>query len=266
MTEKPILSVSGLTVSYPSDAGPVQAVEGVTFSLVPGKVLALVGESGSGKSSVGLALMGLGDAINARVSGSMTYEGADLLALGEAGWRKLRGDRIAMVFQDATAALNPVLRIGAQIGEVFRYHRPRMSRRDIRDATLQLLERVGIPDAGRRIDAFPHQLSGGMQQRVVIAAAVALKPAVLIADEPVAALDEGLRAQSLSLLQDLVRESETALLLISHELDLVAGVGDHLAVMQAGRILEAGPVEQLLSRPRQDYTRQLLAARGAYDA
>lgn len=263
---QPVLSVTGLTVDYPSRGGHVRAVNGVSFSLSPGSVLGIVGESGSGKSSIGMALMGLTAASHAVVGGDVTFDGRDLLTLGGPEWRALRGDRLAMVFQDAMATLNPVLRIGQQIAEVFRYHRPRMSRREIRAATLSLLERVGIRDAERRIDNYPHQLSGGMRQRVVIAAAIALEPDLLIADEPTTALDVTVQAQILDLMQTLIREQNTAMVMISHDLDVVGDICDHVLVMKDGIIVEAGPVETVLIRPQHVYTQQLLDARPVFGA
>ncbi len=266
MTASALLSVRDLTVDYPSRHGPVRAVNGVSFSVAPGSVLGVVGESGSGKSSIGYALMRLTDASHATLGGALTFEGRDLLALSGRDWRKLRGNRIAMVFQDAMATLNPVMRVGDQIGEVFRFHRPDMSRRAIRSASLDLLERVGIQEASRRIDAYPHQLSGGMRQRVVIAAAIALKPALLIADEPTTALDVTVQAQILRLMQELSREQGTAMILISHDLDVVSDVCEDVVVMKDGVIVEAGPVDDVLSRPRHAYTLQLLSARPSFGA
>lgn len=263
---EPVLSVSDLTLDYPGRGGFTRAVDGVGFSLMPGSVLGIVGESGSGKSSIGMALMGLTEASHAVIGGSMRFQGRDLLGLSGRDWRQLRGDRIAMVFQDAMATLNPVLRVGEQIGEVFRYHRRNMSRRDIRAATLDLLQRVGIQDAERRIDSYPHQLSGGMRQRVVIAAAVALQPSLLIADEPTTALDVTVQAQILELMQSLMREQQTAMILISHDLDVVGDVCEDVVVMKDGVIVEAGSVEQVLSRPQHPYTRELLASRPRFGA
>lgn len=262
----PILKVDQLTVDYPSRGGYVRAVDQVSFSLERGSVLGIVGESGSGKSSIGMALMGLTAASHARIGGAMTFDGKDLAALGPSQWRELRGDRMAMVFQDAMATLNPVLRIGEQIAEVFRYHRPKMNRREIRSAILELLERVGIRDAQRRIDSYPHELSGGMRQRVVIAAAIALKPNLLIADEPTTALDVTVQAQILDLMQTLIREQNTAMVLISHDLDVVGDVCDHVVVMKDGIIVETGSVDAVLMNPTHAYTRELLGARPIFGA
>ncbi|MBB6467109.1 ABC-type dipeptide/oligopeptide/nickel transport system ATPase component [Aminobacter lissarensis] len=266
MTASALLSVRDLTVDYPSRHGPVRAVNGVSFSVAPGSVLGVVGESGSGKSSIGYALMGLTDASRATLGGAVNFEGRHLLGLSRRDWRKLRGNRIAMVFQDAMATLNPVMRVGDQIGEVFRFHRPDMSRKAIRAASLDLLERVGIQEASRRIDAYPHQLSGGMRQRVVIAAAIALKPALLIADEPTTALDVTVQAQILHLMQELSREQGMAMILVSHDLDVVGDVCEDVVVMKDGVIVEAGHVDDVLSRPRHAYTLQLLNARPSFGA
>lgn len=263
---EPVLCVRDLTVDYPTRGGHVRAVDGVSFSLAPGSVLGIVGESGSGKSSIGMALMGLTAASHAVIGGSMTFKNENLLTLSSPKWRRLRGDRLAMVFQDAMATLNPVLRVGDQIAEVFRYHRPKMSRKDIRAATLSLLERVGIRDAARRIDSFPHQLSGGMRQRIVIAAAIALEPDLLIADEPTTALDVTVQAQILELMQTLIREQNTAMVMISHDLDVVGDVCEQVVVMKDGVIVEAGPVDEVLIRPKHAYTQQLLAARPQFGA
>ena len=266
MATSPLLSVRDLTVDYPSRSGPVRAVDGVSFSVTPGSVLGVVGESGSGKSSIGYALMGLTDASKAMLGGRVSFEGRDLLSLSRKEWRQLRGNRIAMVFQDAMATLNPVMPVGHQIGEVFRWHRPDMSRKAIRTASLELLERVGIQEASRRIDAYPHQLSGGMRQRVVIAAAIALKPALLIADEPTTALDVTVQAQILKLMNDLSREQGTAMILISHDLDVVGDVCQDVAVMKDGVIVEAGHVDDVLGHPQHSYTRELLNARPSFGA
>lgn len=265
MTE-PVLSVSNLTLDYPSRGGAVRAVKGVSFSIAPGSVLGIVGESGSGKSSIGMALMGLTAASHATLGGEMRFQGRNLISLDRSEWRKLRGDRISMVFQDAMATLNPVMRVGAQIAEVFRYHRPKMSRREIRQATLSLLERVGIRDPERRIDNFPHQLSGGMRQRVVIAAAIALQPALLIADEPTTALDVTVQAQILKLMQELIGEQGTSMILISHDLDVVGDVCENIIVMKDGLVVEAGTADEVLGHPKHPYTQELLAARPQFGA
>lgn len=262
----PVLEIADLTLDYPGRGGMTRAVNGVSFALQPGQVLGIVGESGSGKSSIGMAIMGLTAASHAQIGGTLRFQGRDLPGLSARDWRSLRGDRIAMVFQDAMATLNPVLRVGDQIADVFRYHRPAMSRREIRAAVLALLQRVGIHEAERRIDSYPHQLSGGMRQRVVIAAAIALRPDLLIADEPTTALDVTVQAQILALMQELIREQGTSMLLISHDLDVVGDVCDSVVVMRHGVIVEAGPVDRVLADPQHPYTQELLAARPQFGA
>ncbi|WP_233270602.1 ABC transporter ATP-binding protein [Chachezhania sediminis] len=257
----PVLQVRDLTIDYPGRGGLTRAVDGVSFALGAGRVLGVVGESGSGKSSIGMAAMGLTEASHAVIGGEMKFAGTDLAKLKGQGWRSLRGERVSMVFQDAMATLNPVLRVGDQIADMFRYHRPQMSRKARRAAVLDLLEQVGIRDADKRIDNYPHELSGGMRQRIVIAAAIALEPELLIADEPTTALDVTVQAQILDLMQDLIREREMAMLFISHDLDVVGDICDDVVVMRHGKIVEAGRVDDVLIRPRHPYTQELLAAR-----
>lgn len=257
----PLLTVSNLSVEYPTRHGWLRAVNDVSFELAPGMALGLVGESGSGKSTVGQALMGLTGASQARVGGHITFDGQDITSLTDAAWRRIRGDRIAMVFQDPTSTLNPVLRIGDQITEVFRWHRPDMPRTEIRRRTLEMLERVGIRDAERRLRSYPHELSGGMRQRVVIACALALEPALLVADEPTTALDVTVQAQILELMRELITERGTAMILISHDLDVIGDTCDAVAVMYAGRFVEFGATDDVLEAPKHPYTRGLLASR-----
>ncbi|MGE4325959.1 MAG: ABC transporter ATP-binding protein [Pseudodonghicola sp.] len=257
----PVLEVRDLTIDYPGRGGLTRAVDGVSFRLEAGRVLGIVGESGSGKSSIGMAAMGLTAASHAVIGGSLRFLGRDLTGLSPREWRGLRGDRVSMVFQDAMATLNPVLRVGDQIADLFRYHRPGMSRRARRAAVLSLLQRVGIHEAETRIDSYPHQLSGGMRQRIVIAAAIALQPDLLIADEPTTALDVTVQAQILDLMRELIRDQNTAMVLISHDLDVVGDVCDDVVVMRYGEIVEAGPVDSVLMQPRHPYTQELLAAR-----
>lgn len=264
--QRNVIEVQDLTVDYWGRHGPTRAVDGISFSLAPGRILGIVGESGSGKSTVGYALMGLNQNSGATIGGRIMFEGTNVNSLTERQWRALRGDRMAMVFQDAMSTLNPVMRIGAQIAEVFRWHRPRMSRKEIRARTLDLLVQVGIAEPDRRIDSFPHELSGGMRQRVVIAAALALEPALLIADEPTTALDVTVQAQILKLMQNLIAEREMALILISHDLDVVGDVCEEIAVMKNGKIVEAGQTEAILQAPAHSYTRHLLAARPKFGA
>jgi oligopeptide/dipeptide ABC transporter ATP-binding protein len=260
MTEA-LLTVDKLTVDYPTRRGPLRAVDGVSFDLAPGLALGIVGESGSGKSTLGHALMGLTGTSHGQVGGRIVFDGQDVTHLSNQAWRHLRGDRIAMVFQDPTSTLNPVLRIGEQIAEVFRWHRPSMPQKEVQRRVLGMLERVGIREAERRLKSYPHELSGGMRQRVVIACALALEPALLIADEPTTALDVTVQAQILDLMRDLIRERGTALLLISHDLDVIGDTCDAVAVMYAGRVVEIGSTDTVLDDPEHPYTCGLLASR-----
>ena len=261
MDRPPLLKLENLTVDYPTRRGPVRAVDSISFTLEPGSVLGIVGESGSGKSTVGYALMGLTEASNASVGGTLRFQDTDLLALSPRAWRRLRGRRMSMVFQDAMSTLNPVMRVGDQIAEVFRWHRPEMPPRERRARALDLLKRVGIYQAERRMRAYPHELSGGMRQRAVIAAAIALDPALIIADEPTTALDVTVQAQILTLLGDLIREKQTSLILISHDLSVVSDVCERVVVMKDGRIVEHESTGEMLRAPTHPYTRQLLEAR-----
>ncbi|WP_201863230.1 ABC transporter ATP-binding protein [Microvirga soli] len=257
----PLLTVSNLSVEYPTRHGWLRAVNDVSLELAPGMALGVVGESGSGKSTLGQALMGLTGASQARVGGRITFDGQDITGLTNKAWRRIRGDRIAMVFQDPTSTLNPVLRIGDQIAEVFQWHRPDMPQTEVRRRTLGMLERVGIREAERRLRSYPHELSGGMRQRVVIACALALEPALLIADEPTTALDVTVQAQILDLMRDLIIERGTAMILISHDLDVIGDTCDAVAVMYAGRVVEFGATDDVLAAPQHPYTKGLLASR-----
>jgi oligopeptide transport system ATP-binding protein len=253
----PALRVTGLTVDFPGRGGVVHAVRGVDLSVRRGETLALLGESGSGKSMTARAVMRLVPP-SAQVGAEVIeVDGADVLHASPAELRRLRGEKMAMVFQDPLSALNPVLSVGSQVGELFRLHRG-MGRRKARVEAERLLAAVGIPDPGSRVRAFPHQCSGGMRQRILIALAIALRPGLLIADEPTTALDVTVQAQILDLLRSLQREMDLAILLITHDLGVVCEVADHVAVMYAGRVVEAGPAEQVLSRPAHPYTRALL--------
>ncbi|MFF0744863.1 dipeptide ABC transporter ATP-binding protein [Streptomyces sp. NPDC004111] len=271
--DRPVLNVRGLSLAFAPRAGrprrgggdraapaerPALAVDDVSFELRRGEVLGLVGESGSGKSSVGLAALGLHDPARTRISGSIEVRGTEVVGAPEARLRTLRGSRIAMVFQDAPAALSPFHPVGAQIAEAYRIHHPRASRAEGRERAAAMLERVGIP-AGRAAD-HPHQFSGGMRQRVMIAAALVNRPDVVIADEPTTALDAQVQRQVLDVLAELVRESGTAVLLISHDIGVVGAVTDRTAVMRGGRLVEQGPTGHLLKHPRHPYTRALLGA------
>jgi oligopeptide transport system ATP-binding protein len=251
-----LLSVEDLRVGFRTSAGRLQAVDGLTYTLDAGETLAVVGESGSGKSVSAHAVLGILPP-PADVAGTVRFDGQDLLRLGAEQRRKVRGAQIAMIFQDALSALHPLYPVGWQIGEMFVEHRG-LSMDEGRKRAVDLLDQVQIPDARRRADDYPHQFSGGMRQRVMIAMAIALGPKVLIADEPTTALDVTVQAQILRMLGDLRREHEMALLLITHDLGVVANVADRVAVMYAGRIVEHAPVLRLYDRPAHPYTRALL--------
>jgi oligopeptide transport system ATP-binding protein len=253
----PLLSARGLSVSFAG--GRVPAVRDVDLDVGRGEFVALLGESGSGKSVTARAIMGLDDE-DVRVDARrLSLDGVDLLRLDEESRRRIRGERMSLVLQDALSALNPVLTIGDQIGELFRVHR-RESRRAARRRAIELLALVGIPAPDRRVDDYPHQFSGGMRQRILIAMAVALEPELIIADEPTTALDVTVQAQILELLQRLRDQLGTAILLITHDLGVVMEVADRVAVMYAGRIVESGHADAVLDRPAHPYTEALLRA------
>jgi len=248
------LAVEDLTVKV----GPVPAVHGISFELAAGQRTGLIGESGSGKTLTALALLGLlPDTLSA--SGHVRYEGTDLLTLNERALCRLRGDRLAMIFQEPMTALNPVMKIGQQVAEPLRIHRS-LSASAAQVAAQRMLEHVRIPDAAEKMQAYPHQLSGGQRQRAMIAMAMACSPAILIADEPTTALDVTVQAQILHLLSDLVEEQGSTLLLITHDLPVVATVCERVIVLYGGRIVEQGPVSELFTAPRHPYTRALIDA------
>ena len=255
-----LLEVSGLTVRFASQGRIVHAVEDVSFTLDAGETLGVVGESGSGKSVTAMALMRLVQIPPGRiVAGRILFEGRDLLAMEPGEIRKVRGREIAMIFQDPMTSLNPVLTIGRQLTEVLEVHLGLDPQR-ARGQAVDLLKLVGIPEAERRLDDFPHHFSGGMRQRVMIAMAVACRPKLLIADEPTTALDVTVQAQILEILANLQREFGMALLLITHDLGVVAGLADRIAVMYGGRIVEEGPTDALFADPRMPYTIGLLGS------
>ena len=254
----PLLEVSDLHVHYPGRPRPVRAVDGISFSLERGETYALVGESGCGKSATGLALLRLAEP-GRIVSGRIVFEGQDLVSLSEDEVRRLRGARIGMVFQEAAAALNPVMRIGTQVGEALRIHRG-MSRKEANSEAVALLRLVALADPERQARAYPHELSGGMKQRVMLAIALSCSPTLLIADEPTTALDVTIQAQILALLRDLRAKLSLTVLLITHDLGVVAENADRIGVMYAGRLVEEAPVGQLFERPEHPYTRGLLRA------
>ena len=253
------LQVRDLRVEFPTEDGNVHAVAGVSYEVDKGETLAIVGESGSGKSVSSQAIMGLINSRRARISGSVTLGGEEMIALAPDELRRFRGKRIAMVFQDPLSSLHPFYRIGRQLEEAVLVHNS-VSRAEARARSLSLLERVGIPNASRRIDDFPHQLSGGMRQRVMIAMALVNSPELLIADEPTTALDVTVQAQILELLKDLQREFGMAIILITHDLGVVAEVADRVAVMYAGRIVEYGSIDDIFYRPQMPYTMGLLGS------
>ncbi|MFJ6081338.1 dipeptide ABC transporter ATP-binding protein [Streptomyces sp. NPDC092369] len=253
-----ILEVEDLGVTFATDTGDVPAVREVSLHVRPGETLALVGESGSGKSTVALAAMGLLPS-NARASGRISVDGTQVVGAGEVELSRLRGRTASMVFQEPATALDPLTRVGAQIAEVVRNHRA-VSRAEAAREAVGLLRRVGIPEPERRASAFPFQLSGGQRQRVVIAMAIANSPGLLIADEPTTALDVTVQAEILDLLRALAADSGTGVLLVTHNMGVVADFADRVAVMLSGEVVESGPVEQVLLHPRHEYTQRLLAA------
>ena len=259
-----MLTVENLSVTFATQRGALRAVDHVGFSLAPGRTLAVVGESGCGKSVTSLAIMGL-LAENARTEGRVMFEGRDLLALPKAERRKLRGGAMAMIFQEPMTSLNPAFTAGEQVAEALRVHEGLAPDLALKRA-IEMLDRVRIPEPARRAAAYPHQLSGGMRQRVMIAMALACKPRLLIADEPTTALDVTVQAQILALLETLKRETGTAILLVTHDLGVVADYADDVVVMYAGRVAEAAPAQALFARPEHPYTIGLLGAAPRFSA
>ena len=256
---EPLLSVRDLQVSFASEAGTVHAVRGMNFDLYRGKTIGIVGESGSGKSVTSLAVMGLLDK-NASVKGSVKYKGEELLTKSDAEMSKIRGKNIAMVFQDPLSALTPVFSIGDQLKEALVIHNPGMSEDQIRERSIELLDLVGITKPAERLKAFPHEFSGGMRQRVMIAMAIANDPDIIIADEPTTALDVTIQAQVLEVLKKAQRETGAAMIFITHDLGVIAGVADEVIVMYAGHLVEHNSVEEIFAHPTQPYTIGLLGA------
>ncbi len=254
-----LLDVRGLQTSFHTTDGVVRAVTGLDFHVDRGEVMGLVGESGCGKSVTSLSILRLISPPGRIEAGEVIFDGQDLLKVPEAEMRALRGDRISMIFQQPTSSLNPVYDVGMQLGEVLEIHRA-MKRKAARGRAEELLAMVGIPDPHRRIEAFPHELSGGMAQRVMIAMALALEPELLIADEPTTALDVTIQAQILDLMRTLQRETNTAMILITHDLGVVAEMCDRVAVMYAGEIVEQTTVNDLFEDPKHPYTRGLIGS------
>ena len=252
-----LLEVNNLRTHFPTRAGLVRAVDGVSFYLDRGELLGLVGESGCGKSMTALSVMRLIAPPGKIVGGEILFDGKDLLKFSDSEMRQMRGDDIAMIFQDPMTSLNPVYTVGEQIAEALRLHR-KLSHKQAKQAAIEAMREVAIPDPGRRASDYPHQLSGGMRQRVMIAMALACNPKLLIADEPTTALDVTIQAQILELLDDLRKQRELAVLLITHDLGVVAEVADRVAVMYTGKIVEESPVDELFARPKHPYTEGLL--------
>jgi peptide/nickel transport system ATP-binding protein/oligopeptide transport system ATP-binding protein len=252
-----LLEVKNLMTQFPTRAGVVRAVDGVSFYVDEGELLGLVGESGCGKSITALSLMRLVGAPGRIVGGEVWFGGENLLTATEERMREIRGDDIAMIFQDPMTSLNPVYTVGEQIAEAIRLHRG-LNRRQAREAAVEAMREVSIPDPARRADDYPHQLSGGMRQRVMIAMALACDPRLLVADEPTTALDVTIQAQILELIDELRRTRNLGVLLITHDLGVVAEVADRVAVMYTGRIVEESPVAELFARPKHPYTEGLL--------
>jgi peptide/nickel transport system ATP-binding protein len=253
----PLLEVSDLRVEFSTEDGIVHAVDGISYAVDSGQTLCIVGESGSGKSVTSLTTLGLTRSKNTRVSGRIVFDGRDLITLGQDEMRKIRGNDIAMIFQDPLSSLHPFYKVGVQLVEAMRAHRD-ISKSAARDRAVELLTLVGIPDPQRRVDQFPHEFSGGMRQRAMIAMALANEPKLLIADEPTTALDVTVQAQILALLQELQGRLKTAIILITHDLGVVAEFADEIAVMYAGRIVERGSAEQIFFTPHHPYTWGLL--------
>ena len=254
----PVLEVRGLSVSFKTESGTVSAVDNVDLTLAPGEIVGIVGESGCGKSVTGMSLAGLLPG-SARVSGSVRLQGVELIGAPESVLRGLRGQSIAYIFQEPMSSLNPVLSVGRQVGEVLQVHEG-LSRKQARVRAIELLTLVGIPSPEQRVDSFPHQLSGGMRQRVMIALAVACGPTVLVADEPTTALDVTVQAGILDVLRELRDRLGTSILFITHDLGVIAAVADRVVVMYAGRVVERAPVDELFAHPQHRYTAGLLVA------
>jgi peptide/nickel transport system ATP-binding protein len=257
MTETPLLDVEDLRVQFTTDDGVVKAVDGASYSVAPGKTLGIVGESGSGKSVSSLTALGLTRGRNTTISGRMMFAGRDLLALDGSKMRQVRGNDLAMIFQDPLSALHPFFTVGSQLIEAVRAHRD-VSKAAARNRAIELLELAGIPDPASRMNRYPHEFSGGMRQRVMIAMALLNEPKLLIADEPTTALDVTVQAQILALLQELQDRLGMAIVIITHDLGVVAEMADEIAVMYAGRIVERAPARELFARPQHPYTWGLL--------
>ena len=259
MDALPVLSVRDLGVGFATRSGFLTALDGVGLTIARGEILGLVGESGAGKSLVGAAIAGLVPPPGRVVGGTISLSGTRIDDLDEAGWRRVRGRRIGTIFQDPMTSLNPLMRVGDQLVETIRAHLP-LSRAQARSRAVELLAEVGIPAPERRIDGYPHEFSGGMRQRVVIALALAAEPELIIADEPTTALDVSVQAQIIALIERLCRERRTAVLLITHDMGVIARAAHRVAVMYAGRVVETGTASDLVRRPLHPYARGLMGA------
>ena len=265
MSAGPLLSVESLTVSFDTPDGVVHAVNDVSFELSAGQTLGIVGESGSGKSVTASSLLRLNNSTTSSTSGRILLEGRDVLSLSDDEMRSVRGRDVAMVFQDPLSALNPYYTVGEQIAEAYLVHHPKAPAHEVRTIVLAMLEKVGIPNPTKRIDEYPHQFSGGMRQRIVIAIALINSPKILIADEPTTALDVTVQAQILDLMLDLQRETNMAIILITHDLGVIAEVADATLVMYGGRIVERADVQSIFRNPTHPYAWGLLGAVGSLD-
>lgn len=257
---EPLLSVRNLQVSFGTAEGEVKAVDGVSFDLRPGETLGIVGESGSGKSVTANSIMRLNFGAQVSMSGEIIFEGRDLLSMQDENLRKIRGRDVAMVFQDPLTALNPFYTVGDQIAEAFSIHHPDSSKSEALEVALDALKKVGIPEPNKRSRQYPHEFSGGMRQRIAIAIAMVNNPKILIADEPTTALDVTVQAQILEFINELQQEFGSAVILITHDLGVIAETADHVMVMYAGRAVESAPVAELFARPTHPYTVGLLSS------
>ncbi|HEX3110719.1 MAG TPA: ABC transporter ATP-binding protein, partial [Thermoanaerobaculia bacterium] len=259
MAAEALLSIRDLAVEFRTDDGIVHAVDGVSYDVFPGETLGIVGESGSGKSVSTMALLGLIPQPPGRIaSGTATFKGRDLLKMSGRELREFRGDEVAMVFQDPMTSLNPVLKIGYQLGEAIKTHYPKVSGDDVKSRVVDLLRLVGVPNPDQRVNQYPHEFSGGMRQRAMIAMSIANSPSLLIADEPTTALDVTIQAQVLEVLKTVQEETQAATILITHDLGIVAEMCERVLVMYAGRIVESGDVHTIFRAPRHPYTVGLL--------
>lgn len=259
MSDEPLLAVRDLTVAFPTDDGLVKAVNGVSFDVFPGETLAVVGESGSGKSVTAMALMRLLPD-TAQIGGSMVFDGRDVMGMSTKEMRKITGDEIAMIFQDPMTAMNPVFTVGYQLDEAILIHNKSTTKKEARQKSIGLLDLVGIPQADIRYDNYPHEFSGGMRQRAMIAMAIANQPKLLIADEPTTALDVTIQAQVMEVMQRAQEATGAAMMLITHDLGLVAGVAERVQVMYGGRLFETGDTDTIYYESRNPYTRGLMSS------